>query len=507
MTAVFSVDPRTGVHTSTTLSETTRGQVAAIAVRAGKASAGLADAVRDARAKLLVDVAERVDRDAEALCRVASSETGLDPGRLHGEAVRAADQFRLFADVVREGGYLEAAIDHAVQGGPDVRRILVPIGPVAVFGASNFPFAFSVLGGDTASALAAGCAVVAKAHPAHPLTSHLSGRLLAEAAADALGEPDAVQVVYGFEAGRHLVKDPLMRAATLTGSLLAAQALQKVIDERDEPIPFFAELGSVNPLIVLEGAARSRHESIATGLVASITGSGGQLCTKPGFAFVPDGPEGDALVNLMRNAIAATAPVVMLSDNISEGFARGIERLLRNGALIAARGHDIPVGEGYTARPTLLQMRAVELTSPAVEECFGPALVIIRYASLQDLEAASKLLPGSLTLSVHAEDDDREAAEQLLRVLADRAGRVIFNGFPTGVRVSWAQHHGGPWPSTNSQHTSVGATAIRRFLRPVAFQNAPEWALPPELRDEDATVPRRIDGRLMVPARRLEIAD
>jgi NADP-dependent aldehyde dehydrogenase len=499
MTAVFSTDPRTGAHRSTTLSETTPEAVAEIAQRAGDAAGALSLADREARARLLAQVADRVDGASESLCRLASSETGLELARLESEAARAADQFRLFADVVREGSYLEAAIDHAVGSRPDVRRILVPVGPVAVFGASNFPFAFSVLGGDTASALAAGCPVIAKAHPAHPLTSQLSGLLLIEAAAEALGEPDAVQVVYGFEAGRFLVKEPAIRAATLTGSLPAARALQKVINEREQPIPFFAELGSVNPLVVLEGAARARNGAIAAGLVASFTGSGGQLCTKPGFAFVPDGPEGDALVDLMRNEIAAAPLTVMLSENIRDGFTRGVERFLRNGAVITAAGHDTPSDEGFVAAPTLLELRAEDLSAPVVEECFGPALAITRYASLKDLSAALEAFPASLTVSIHAEDDDRVAAERLLDILADRAGRVIFNGFPTGVRVSWAQHHGGPWPSTNSQHTSVGATAIRRFLRPIAYQDAPEWALPPELRDEVATIPRRVDGRLILP--------
>lgn len=500
VTTVFSTDPRTGEHRSTTLTETTPEEVAAVATRAGETAVALAVTERETRARLLREIADRVDSAAEDLCRVAASETGFGLARLEGEVVRAARQFRLFAEVVREGSYLEAAIDHAVDGGPDVRRILLPVGPVAVFGASNFPFAFSVLGGDTASALAAGCPVVAKAHPAHPLTSQLSGRLLAEAAADAIGEPDFVQLVYGFEAGRLLVKEPAIRAATLTGSLSAAQALQKVIDEREQPIPFFAELGSVNPLIVLESAAEARNDVIADGLVASFTASGGQLCTKPGFAFVPDGPAGDALVARIRNQITAMPPTVLLSENIRDGFTHGIERFLRNGAVIAARAGDIPSGEGFIARATLLEMRADEITSSAVEECFGPALAIIRYGSPTDLGEALAAFPASLAVTIHADDDDRVAAEHLLVLVADRAGRVIFNGYPTGVRVSWAQHHGGPWPSTNSQHTSVGATAIRRFLRPAAYQNAPDWALPPELRDEFAGIPRRIDGRLTVPA-------
>lgn len=499
MTTVFSIDPRTGASRPTALLETTPAEVSEIAGRATEAAAALMRAEREGRARLLLEVADRIDHSADELCRSAAAETGFGMSRLEGEAVRAAGQFRLFAEVIREGSYLEAAIDHATPDSPDVRRILVPVGPVAVFGASNFPFAFSVLGGDTASALAAGCPVVAKAHPAHPLTSELSARLLREAAADVVAEPDAVQVVYGFEAGRSLVAEPAIRVVTLTGSLRAAEALQKVIDGREQPIPFFAELGSVNPLVVLEGAARARTDDIASGLVASFTGSGGQLCTKPGFAFVPDGREGDALVDRMRDEIAVAPPTVMLSETIRDGFAQGVERFLRNGALVVARGHEFPTREGFLERPALLQVRAEDVASLGVEECFGPALVIVRYSSEEDLRGALATFPASLTLSIHAEADDRERAERLIAFLTERAGRIIFNGFPTGVRVSWAQHHGGPWPSTNSQHTSVGATAIRRFLRPTAFQNAPQWALPLELRDDAPRIPRRVDGRLILP--------
>jgi acyl-CoA reductase-like NAD-dependent aldehyde dehydrogenase len=497
VTVVYSSDPTTGVRSATSIDETTPAQLEAIAARATGASRVLATATRDRRADLLLRIADTIDATIEQLCRVASAETALPHARLRGEVTRASAQFRLFADVVRDGAFMEAMIDHPDGAdGPDIRRMLVPVGPVAVFGASNFPFAFSVLGGDTASALAAGCAVIVKAHPAHPLTSEMSGRLLQLASNEVIGEPDLVQLVYGFEAGISLVKAEGVRAASLTGSIAAARALQGAIDERPEPIPFFAELGSVNPLVLLEGAARARPAQIATGLVASFTGSSGQLCTKPGYAFIPIGAKGDLLVDAMRLEIEAAAPATLLAENIRDAFVRRIKRLEEQGAKIEARSRGDQDDQGFVVPVTLLEVHAAHMDSYAAEECFGPALVIVRYRDEHELANALRALPASLTLTIHAEPEDRHLAESVLESMIERTGRVIFNGYPTGVRVSWGQHHGGPWPSTNSQHTSVGATAVRRFLRPIAFQNAPAWALPVELRDTSARGPLRVDGAL-----------
>ena len=444
-------------------------------------------------------MAEAIVENLEELCRTASMETALPAARLRAEATRASVQFRMFADVIRDGAYLEAMIDHAAgPDSPDIRRMLLPVGPVAVFGASNFPFAFSVLGGDTASALAAGCAVIVKAHPAHPLTSALSSRVLEVASAAVIGEPDLVQLVFGFDAGISLVKAEGVRAVSLTGSITAARALQRAIDARPDPIPFFAELGSVNPLVVLHGAVRARAAEIALGLVGSFTGSGGQLCTKPGYAFIPAGTEGDLLVEAIQAEVESAAPATLLAENIRDAFVRGIERLQQQGARIAARGEGGQDDQGFVESATLLEVDAAHVSSYGADECFGPALVIIRYRDERDLQDALDAFPASLTLTIHAEPEDRPLAERIMARMIDRTGRVIFNGFPTGVRVSWAQHHGGPWPSTNSQHTSVGATAVRRFLRPIAFQNAPTWALPTELQDITRNHPRRVDGELFL---------
>lgn len=498
MTDVMTTDPRTGLQAPTSIDETTPSALAEIGDSAAVAGKGFAATTAEQRVALLSQIADRIRRDSPQLVAAAESETGLASGRLASEVERAAGQFLLFADVVRDGAYLEAMIDEAAgEALPDVRRLLVPVGPVAVFGASNFPFAFSVLGGDTASALAAGCPVIVKAHPAHPLTSRLSGELLRDACHEVLGARDIVQLVYGFDAGLGLVKHPAVRAATLTGSLRAAAGIQHAIDERDAPIPFFAELGSVNPLIVFAGAAATRGAEIASGLARSFTGSGGQLCTKPGYAFIPEGGDGDDLVAALVDEVSSAGSSVLLSETIRDGFTAGVEALSRSAEILAVAGdRDKGAVDGFRVNPTLLQIRALDVDSAGVDECFGPLLVVVRYAAAADLEQALARFPGSLTLTLHVGEGDRQHAEAVLDAMTDRTGRVIFNGFPTGVRVGWAQHHGGPWPATNSQHTSVGVTAIRRFLRPIAYQNAPEWALPPELRDDAVGVWRRRNGVL-----------
>ncbi|MFC0530293.1 aldehyde dehydrogenase family protein [Phytohabitans kaempferiae] len=498
MNVVTTVDPRNGRRRETGLLETDDERLEAVVARAARSAAWLDELGRPGRARLLDAIATSLEADRADLIAVAESETGLSRARLDMELTRTASQFRMFGDVVRDGGYLEAAIDHAAQTAigpaPDVRRMLVPSGPVAVFGASNFPFAFSVPGGDTASALAAGCPVIVKAHPSHPLTSRASAIAIATAVRGAGGPDDVVALVYGQQAGLALVRHRLVRAAALTGSIGAARAIQNAIDERDDPIPFYAELSSTNPIVILPAAAAT--DDLADGLFASFTGSGGQLCTKPGLAFVPSGPTGDTLVEALRQRVAAAGEVVLLNERIRDAFTERQAALERAGARPLARSAPADTA-GFTVSPTLLEIDLTGLTSDLAEECFGPLMIIVRYADASDLQAAIATVPPSLTGSIHATDrDDRATVRRLATALAARAGRIVFNGYPTGVRVAWAQHHGGPWPSTNSPHTSVGATSIRRFLRPLAWQDAPEWVLPEELRDAYHEIPRRVDGHL-----------
>jgi len=498
--AVITVDPRDGTRRATDLTETGDVLLGEIVARASRAARWLTDVGRHGRAGVLEAIADSLESRRAHLVATAESETGLGRPRLDQELTRAALQFRMFADVVRDGGYVEAAIDHAADTplgrGPDLRRMLVPLGPVAVFGASNFPFAFSVAGGDTASALAAGCPVVVKAHPSHPLTSHASWRAIESAVRDAGGPDGVVAIVYGEQAGRSLVRHPGIRAAALTGSIGAARALQAAIDERPDPIPLYAELSSVNPIVVLPAAAAERSDQIAEGLFASFTGSGGQLCTKPGLAFVPSDPAGDRLVSALRERVASSGGATLLNERIRDAFESGTAALARAGASVSARPRIDP-GTGFTVAPALMEVALPRLTAEIADECFGPLIVVVRYREVTELGAALVTVPPSLTGSIHSgPGDDVAAVRGLVDVLAARCGRLVFDGYPTGVRVSWAQHHGGPWPSTNAVHTSVGATSIRRFLRPLAWQDAPDWILPEELRDDHTAIPRRVDGRL-----------
>ncbi|WP_104180423.1 aldehyde dehydrogenase (NADP(+)) [Arthrobacter sp. B0490] len=512
-----TTDPRTGVSAITALASTSPTEVDAVAERAVKAAAELRRRSREFRAALLDAIAASVEAARDTLVATADAETGLGAARLDGEVSRSAFQFTLFADAVREGSLVEAMIDHAAETSlgpaPDVRRMLVPIGPVAVFGSSNFPFAFSVLGGDTASAIAAGCPVVIKAHGSHVLTSQLSLEVLQEAARATHAPDGTFDAVFGQEAGLALVAHPAIRAASFTGSLAAAESLQRAIHTRPDPIPFFGELSSINPIVITEGAARARGADIAAGLFASFTGSAGQLCTKPGIAFIPEGPSGEAMVESLKGFTTAARPQVLLNDRIHASFGAISERLVKGGAAKVATGLTAPGSAtasddsssgGFTVPPTVLETSAALLTQELAEECFGPLIVVARYSALEEVREAFRRIPKSLTATLHMEDDEAAITAELSPVMEASAGRIVFNGYPTGVRVTWAQHHGGPWPATDSQHTSVGVTAVRRFLRPVAWQNAPQAALPDELRDGYEAIPRRIDGLLVLPDPRSE---
>lgn len=499
MTTLSTTDPRTATTSATDIGATSADEVAEITHRAAAAFADLRARPRAWRSGLLRALADGLEHDRDALVEAALAETGLAKTRLEGELARSAFQFRLFADAVDDGGYLEAIIDHAGQtplgAGPDVRRMLVPIGPVAVFGASNFPFAFSVVGGDTASALAAGNPVVAKAHSSHPVTSQRSLASLARSA-ETYGAPAGTfGIVYGQQAGAVLVADERITAVGFTGSLSTGKILQGIIDERPTPIPFYGELSSLNPLVVTPGAVAERAEEIGAGLFGSVVGSAGQLCTKPGIAFIPQGESGDRLVaDLVARAEEASAQT-LLNSRIHGAFDEIRARLIEHGgarSLVAPRAGD----DGFSLTPAVLEIDAADVTPAAAEEAFGPLVVVIRYRDLDDIRCALSAVPHSLTATIHSAADEIELRGALTQAVGDLVGRIVYDGYPTGVRVSWAMNHGGPWPATNTQHTSVGVTAIRRFLRPLAWQDAPAEVLPEELRDGPADLPRRVDGVL-----------
>jgi len=480
-------DPRTGKPAGEPVAESTDSEVDAAAKAASAARAAWAAAGAAGRAQALAAVADALDARAAELAAIADTETALGLPRLTGEVARTTGQLRMFCDVLADGGYLDTITSPAAAGVPGLRRILRPVGPVAVFAASNFPFAFSVAGGDTASALAAGCPVVVKAHESHPQTSVATARIVTEALAGA-GAPDGTfAMVHGVQAGVRLLRHPAITAAGFTGSARGGLALQRICAEREVPIPFYGELGSVNPMVVLPGAAASRAAEVATGYAASVTLGVGQFCTNPGLLFVPDD---DGLRGAVADAVRATSGGPMLSERIHQGFEAAVADLAGAPSVsLLATGQP---GEGpWSATPrvfsTTLQEFAAGLPELA-EERFGPAGLVITYPSVDDLLPVLARLGGNLAGGIHADPGaaaDLSAAERVAGVLARTVGRVIWNGWPTGVAVTWAQHHGGPWPATtNAHYTSVGATAIRRWLVPVTYQGFPAELLPEPLRAE-----------------------
>ena len=503
---VTSFDPRTGDAVEDVGPETSADEVAGLCSRAAGATVQLEAMGRHGRAAMLRAMADALEADRELLVATADRETALGATRLNGELTRTTFQLRFFADVIDDGAYLEATIDHAGNTAmgprPDLRKMLRPIGPVAVFGASNFPFAFSVPGGDTASALASGCAVVIKAHEAHPRTSLLCASSLRRGAAAAGASADVVLLVLGRDAGTQLVLDPNICAVGFTGSVGGGRALHDLASIRPSPIPFYGELGALNPLVVCPSAAKNQAAEIATGLANSFTLGVGQFCTKPGLAFVPAGNGGDALVNALIEAVSAKSASVMLNERVRHGFAVGTSTLLELPGVTQLATAQSPdwTQEGWWGTPLLLEVDPTALTGAVLEECFGPVLVIARYESENELFDLLREVGPALTASIHADGDDMQLARRLVNTLSGRVGRVVWNGYPTGVAVAWAMHHGGPYPATtDALHTSVGASSIRRWLRPVAYQDVPKELLPPELVDVPAAghhVPRRVDGHL-----------
>lgn len=468
---------------------------------AAKARDAVADVDPRTRGEWLCAIAERFDSWVEDLVKFAEQETHLSPDRLRGEVARTTNQLRFFAEVLEDGHYLEAMIDHADPAAspprPDLRRMMHPLGPVAVFSASNFPFAFSVAGGDTASALAAGCPVIVKAHSGHPRLSEACARLVREALSATGAPAGAFGMVSGREIGRELVRHPTIAAVAFTGSLAGGRALQEIAASRPDPVPFYGEFGSLNPVVITPGAASRRRGELADGLVASFTMGGGQFCTKPGYVFVP---ADSALVEAVATRTSRVEPVRLLTSRIAEDYSHGVATLLdREGFSVAAGSPEAhPTG---AIGPLVLATDAETLIrDPQVTlmECFGPVTIMVRYRSLENLCSVLSVMPGSLTATLHSEPDEDVVA--LLPLLRHRAGRLLFDGWPTGVSVSWAQHHGGPWPATSAPHTSVGATAVRRFLRPITWQSAPEELLPLALHDSNPLgLPRRVNG-VVVPA-------
>ncbi|MFD3453533.1 aldehyde dehydrogenase (NADP(+)) [Streptomyces sp. NPDC058691] len=503
---VWSVDPRTGKQREQVAVEATAEEVDAVVRAAAAALPALAD--REVRARLLRTAADFLEEAGPRILEAADAETALGPVRLTGELGRTAYQLRAFADIVDEGAFLDVIIDHAdpslAPPRPDLRRWKIPLGVVAVYAASNFPLAFSVPGGDTASALAAGCSVVVKAHPDHPATSELCADALRRAAV-AVGLPaDVVSVVHGFQAGIDLVEHPLVAAAGFTGSVRGGRALFEAAAARPVPIPFHGELGSLNPVVVTEAAAEERAEQIGAGLAEAMTLGVGQFCVKPGLVLTPQGEAGDRLLKSLAAAVGDVAPGTLLDARMRDNFIAGVRELTELPGVEApvepGDGGEHLVRAGFVSVPAARLAEGGGAHDGLLEEHFGPVTVVARYANAEEVEGVLGRLPGNLTATAHLGEAEASGAEasgaELLRRLTPLAGRVVVNGWPTGVAVAPAMHHGGPYPATTSTSTSVGGTAIERWLRPVAYQEAPEALLPAELRDGNPVgVPRRFNGR------------
>jgi NADP-dependent aldehyde dehydrogenase len=486
--------------TATIPSDTDLDDLAAITAAAAAAAPTFGALAPATRAMMLDAVADAIDAESENLVPIAAAESHLPNARLVGEVARTTYQLRSFSNLLREGLYLEAIIETAKSGSPlgpmpDLRRMLVPVGPVAVFSASNFPFAFSVPGGDTASALAAGCPVVVKAHPAHPQLSVRVTQVVNDALRTA-GAPDGVfALVHGVETGVQLLKDEHIAAGAFTGSIPGGRALFDVANARPVPIPFYAEMGSLNPVFVTRAAVQARGEAIAREFVGSFTLGVGQFCTKPGVLFLP---AGHGLDRTLVEAASAVVGAPMLTPGIADRFSHLVSELdNRSGVsrLVTGTASDGGWSPSLFRTDTKTLRRDPE---PLLEERFGPASLIVEYDDEVEFDALARLFAGNLTATLHGEESDLGSLLPLVNEVAARSGRVLWNGWPTGVTVSPAMHHGGPYPATAaSLHTSVGTTAIRRFLRPVCYQSMPTALLPPALRDQnEMRILRWVDGRL-----------
>ena len=456
------------------------------------------------RARFLERCAEEILALGDELLDRAGAESGLPRARLEGERARTVDQLKLFAALVRQGDWLGVRIDPALPGRQplprsDLRQRKIPLGPVVVFGAGNFPLAFSAAGGDTASALAAGCPVVVKAHPSHPGTSELAASAIIRAVEECKMPDGTYSHLSGpsNELGAALVSDRRIKAVGFTGSRAGGLALMKLAAARPEPIPAYAEMSSINPVILLPGALKTRADAIAAGFVTSLTIGTGQFCTNPGLVLACEGAELDRFLASASEALRKTAAGQMLSSAICANYRRGVERLDAHPATSqVARGQ---AGEGASGGGALFQVSARDfIAAPSLaEEVFGPAALVVRCRDIAELKEVASRLEGQLTATLHLSDTDQDAAAQLIPILELKVGRILTNGWPTGVEVSPAMVHGGPYPATSDARvTSVGTLAIERFLRPVCYQDIPDRLLPPELHNENPLHLRRlVDGK------------
>lgn len=489
MSTFTAFNPRTGVTAGPEFAEATGEQIAATSARAAAVFQVWRDVPARERAKALRAAGNALMDARDEIIATVDLEAALGEARINGELARTIGQLHAFADLLDDGAYVEAIIDSAnplaTPPRPEIRRMLHPLGPVAVFTPSNFPLAYGVAGGDTVGALAAGCSVVVKGHPSQPATSELFARLLRKVFAQTPAGADVLQLIHGRTpaTGRAVVEAPEIQAVGFTGSVAAGRALFNVASARPEPIPFYGELGSLNPLFISEGALAERGADIAAGLAASIGMGAGQFCTKPGLVFVPDNEAGRTFATTLADKLDHMPNGVLLNQNIVTLLGSHVDVTAHLNGVACATRRDNPTAPGYHVAPKLFVTDEATFTATAAlrEEHFGPVSIVVLCAP-DRMRVIATQLGGHLTGSIHATPEESAWSGPLATALSQRVGRLIWNGYPTGVAVVASMQHGGPYPSsTSSLHSAVGITSIRRFLRPVAYQNMPDALLPAEL--------------------------
>jgi alpha-ketoglutaric semialdehyde dehydrogenase len=503
---LYARDPTTGQQLQPGFIPATAGEVERAVQLAADAFTIYSRTSGRERGAFLRKIAANIEAVAADIIERAAQETALPVARLQGETARTCYQLRLFAQVAEEGSWVNARIDHADPDRnpapkPDVRSLMRPLGPVVVFGASNFPLAFSVAGGDTASALAGGNTVIVKAHAAHPGTSELVGRALQESAREC-GMPEGVFSLlfgHGAEIGTALMKHPLVRAGGFTGSRVAGRILMDIAASRPEPIPFYAEMSSTNPVFILPGALRERGESIASGLHTSFTLGAGQFCTKPGMVFLEKSSDADRFARKLGELVSGSSGFHLLTDAIRSSYDFSIAKRKADPVVTMVAEKQSPEAKGFSADPMVFETDADSFLSSELDaEIFGPTTLLVRHSGRGQVLEIANSLEGHLTATIHGTEQDLRDFAELIAILGTKVGRLVFNGFPTGVEVTHAMVHGGPYPSTSDgRSTSVGTQAIFRFARLVCYQGFPDAALPDELKEANPLgIWRMVDGDL-----------
>jgi alpha-ketoglutaric semialdehyde dehydrogenase len=504
---LYATDPSNGQRLQPGFVPATAEEVELAVRLAAKAFAAYSRVPGRERGAFLRKIASKIESISGEVIERARQETALPQARLQAETARTCGQLRLFAQVVEEGSWVGARIDRADSDRkptprPDVRSMLRPLGPVVVFGASNFPLAFSVAGGDTASALAGGNAVVVKAHAAHPGTSELVGRMVQESVRECDLPEGVFSLLFGNGAqiGQSLMKHPLVRAGGFTGSRSAGRILMDVAASRPEPIPFYAEMSSTNPVFILPGALRERGANIAAGLHTSFTLGAGQFCTKPGVVFLLQGNDAASFTETLRQLVAGSTPFHLLTSAIHSSYSAAITSRKTDATVkLIAEAPRLEISAGFVASSALFETDAASFIDSDLDvEIFGPTTLLVQHSSREEVLGIARSLEGHLTATIHGTDQDLRDFTDLISILENRVGRLVFNDFPTGVEVCHAMVHGGPYPSTSDgRSTSVGTRAIFRFARPVCYQGFPDEALPEELRDGNPLgIWRMVDGHM-----------